>query len=163
MPAGPGVRWRVCLLTGLVLGLALVPGCVDEGPEGTDDGDEDPSRDTYETCDTLTVPFSSNQTDWEAARIECEANVTGTNSQTLSCAQPDQATLAAATNLTAGEVQIAVDDADGEQVAEHRLADTEGEVRELDVEAGQAGEWTLTGERLEGFAGEYQAELACPQ
>lgn len=156
------MRWQACGIALLLVGLALLPGCVDEGPADGTDGDGD-DEDTYEACDALTVPFEVNGTDWEAARVECEANVTGTNEQSLSCSEPDRARLAASTNLTAGEVHLTVTGAGGETLADHRLGDTGDEGRELDVEAGQAGEWTLGAERLEGFEGSFQSELACPQ
>jgi hypothetical protein len=141
--------------------LLAVPGCIDDADPGGDASDDDAR--TYEDCDTLTVPFEANETSWEAARIECDANTTGTDTQRLSCPSPDEAQLAVSTNLTAGQVAVTVLDADEATVAEHELGDTEGEARELDVDAGAAGEWTLEGERLEGFEGTYQAELACPQ
>ena len=151
-------------LLAILLLLALVPGCTD-GPTApsSDDGTGNDDARTYEDCDTLTVPFEANETSWEAARIECDANTTGTDTQRLSCPSPDEAQLAVSTNLTAGQVAVTVLDADEATVAEHELGDTEGEARELDVDAGAAGEWTLEGERLEGFEGTYQAELACPQ
>lgn len=156
------MRWQACSVALLLVGLVLLPGCVDDGPADGSDGGED-GEDAYERCDALTVPFEVNGTQWEAARIECEANVTGTNQQSLSCAEPAEARLVASTNLTAGRIHLTVTDAGGETVADHEVGDTNDEGRELDVEAGQAGEWTLTTERLEGFAGDFRTELACPQ
>lgn len=162
LPAGR-VRWHAYLLIAALAGLALLPGCVDDAFEDGQAPEDGEDEDTYETCDALVVPFEANGTEWQAARIECEANVTGTDAQPLSCSEPEEARLVASTNLTAGQVELRVDDGEGERVAIHRLSDTGEEARELSLERGAPGEWTLTGERLESFEGTYTAELACPQ
>lgn len=145
----------------LLVGLALVPGCAEDGAP-SDAGDGDGSR-TYERCDTTSLSREINGTTWHVARVSCEANVTGTNSHAIPCGQPGEAELTASTELTDGEVEVTVDDGD-QRLAEHRLADTGGEARELAIdEGGQAGEWTLAVERLASYEGSYQAELACPE
>jgi hypothetical protein len=158
------VRWQAYLSIALLLALPLAAGCAqDPGDDGANESPGDGEEDTYERCDTVIVPYETNGTQWEAALVECEANVTGTNSQTMSCAEPGEAELTASANLTSGEVEIRVEDDEGEPVAEHRLGDTNGEARELSVDEGADGDWRLAGERLDGFEGDYQAELACPR
>lgn len=157
------VRWQAAALA-----LALLfasPGCLDDGAEDPPDGDPPDGEDryTYEDCDSVTLTFEANDTTWHAARVSCEANVTGTTTQNVACPSPGEAELTAAANLTGGQARVVVRDADDAAAADHRLSDTGGEPRELTVGDGAAGNWTLAGERLEGFEGTFQAELACPE
>jgi len=147
----------------LILALPFVPGCTD-GPTApsSDDGTGNGEARTYEECDAIVVPFEANGTQWEAGRISCDANVPGKNTVNPTCGQPDEAGLSAAANLTSGHVQLVVEDGTGERIVDHRLEDTDGEARQVAVPSGEAGDWTLTGERLEVFEGTYRAELACP-
>lgn len=157
---------RAHVLIALLLVLALAPGCVDGPTDGDatdgDAGDEGEPR-TYEQCDSVVVPYEANGTQWEAGRLECEANVAGTNTVQPSCGDPEEAELTASADLASGHVQIVVEDAEGQIVGDHRVDDTSGDSRDLSLQPGAAGEWTLTGERPEGFEGTYQLELACPQ
>lgn len=162
--AAKAVRRR-SLALGLLVLLSALAGCTQQAPPGSRDGpppSNDGDRYTYEDCDTVTVPFELNGTEWEAARVSCDANVTGTNEQALSCRQPEQAELTASTNLTSGQVELRVLDGDNETVAQHRVSDTNGEPRNLTIAEGSRGTWTLTAVRPEGFVGSFTSELACP-
>lgn len=167
-PAFLDVRRRALAASLLLLGLALTPGCLD-GPDGPDDGDDGTDgtdgndRYTYEDCSSTTLSRDVNGTTWHAASISCDANVTGTNSQQVPCGTPNEAELTVAANLTSGAVQIRVQDGADETIVDRRISDTDGEPRNLAIPDGEEGNWTLAGERLEGYEGSFQSELACPE
>lgn len=151
------------MILALLVGLVLLPGCVDspadDGPagDGTDDGQ------TYEECEALDLGSGGNGS-VQVARIDCEANVTGENAAEIRCPQPEDAELMAGANLTSGQVEIRVRDGADQVVARHRVSDTGGEGRQLSIpDDAEPGNWTLTGERLDNFEGRYAAELSCPQ
>jgi hypothetical protein len=145
----------------LVLALLLVTGCTTPDDEAADGEDTD-GPDTYEDCDAASLSGERNNTTTHAARIQCDANVPGMNSQTLDCQQPDRAEMHAGANLTSGHVLVTVRDASDALVAEHRLETTPEEGQRLDVEPGEPGEWELETQRSDAFEGYFAVELSCP-
>lgn len=147
--------------------LLVTPGCLDgaddaQPPDGDGNGDGS-DRHTYQDCDALDFTYESNGTTWHAARVSCDANVTGTNRQAIPCPSPDEAEVTAATNLKAGTIRLVVRDGANESVVDRRISDTDGQPHKLDVAGGQPGNWTLSVERLEDYWGTFQSELACPE
>jgi hypothetical protein len=152
---------RPWFVLGLALALALAPGCT-ELPGGEDgaDGGAPSDEDTYERCTTET--FAAG--DGEAALVECDANVEGSDEQAAECPRPSAANATASTDLREGAVRVTVEDAAGSVLVDERLEDTGGEARNLTLaEDGEPGTWTLTVERLDGFQGSHRAELWCPR
>lgn len=158
------MRWRAVLLCVLLIGSANLAGCTDSPqPPASDSDDGNSDRYTYEECDQTEFHPEQNGTTVHIARVSCDANVTGTNEKQIPCPSPGEAELTAATDLSSGSARLRVIDADEATVADHELSDTGGEPRNLSVEAGASGDWTLTVDRLEGFVGTYTAELSCPE
>lgn len=149
------------LVLALAVTLAATPGCADLLDTDEDvDGEPPPGEERRESCTAQTFPASD---EGEVAFIECDANVPGRDDQDADCPRPDDAEATASADLDGGAIRVLVEDAGGEALIDERLEDTGGEPRNLTVpEGGEAGAWTLTVERLEGFDGSFRAELYCP-
>lgn len=166
MPAGARRVDGPVLALAVVL-LVPVSGCaelVDTGSDEDTDTASPPGEAPVEDCLSQTFRRNESRDAPRSAWIECEANVPGTTEQAMRCGEPGGAEARVEANLTAGRVTVRVLDAEDSVVAEATVADTGGQVREIPVdgENAVAGEWTLVGDRREGFDGTYRAELYCP-
>lgn len=154
----------VLLLAG---SLALAPGCLsDEQADGdaSDGAGPGMDEDTYEECQSHRFSGTSASGSWNAAEIDCRANVPGEDRQEIDCPRPEEAELTISTELTSGQVHLLVEDADAQRIVDRNFGDTGGEPRNVTMQTSDAapGSWTVTTERPEGFEGEFRVELFCP-
>jgi hypothetical protein len=84
---------------------------------------------------------------------------TGTQKSTFHC--DGAAEVDVALNLAKGEVEVTVEDADGEQVY-HREHGAGPLADERDV-SGKAGTWTVTAERKGDLSGQYAIDVDCEE
>lgn len=165
MRSQPLARTLLVLLLASTLALA---GCTQETSEdGPGTGDQDPGDRPPEStadCDRAVVPGDQDGQEGHVLVLSCQGQGPGQQNAQLACPQPDGAELHAGTDLTDGQITVAVDDAGGTEIANETLADTDTERRNIPLETDQAqpGDWTVRVHRSAAYDGEHRVELWCP-
>lgn len=137
----------------------LAAGCAggpQDGDNTTDDADD--PQESEGRCESR----SARQQGQSGAQVVCQ-NVRGqgVEEQAFDCPDPTRSAVRVATNTTAGSVSIRVTDAGGSVVFEETYEQTGPNNDSARIGDGQAGSWTVEGERDASFEGSFALQVAC--
>lgn len=142
----------------LAAALVLVAGCA--GPEDESESTDGTDDAASEACRTAS---GAGQNESGAQMLCQDASGAGTAAESFDCSVPERSAVRVATNMTAGSVTITLTGASGQTLFERAYDETGRTNDSAVIGEGEAGEWTLTGERSASFKGSFAAQAACAQ